>query len=351
MVNRESGGVWVPFAWISTFPAQDRERGSERFLALMILADIDFLHKPKPNGRPRFNADLLQKSYQDYADLFGVSKKRVTCAFDYLEELGVIRRVWRNLGVKNRGLSNVLFIDYRQHRLEQVLEGGISPSRGRWSDPQGVDGVPLAGDTYTHAVVHIPHTQRTSACADSHAKENMKPITKGRVRQGSEEVKKLLAEPKELDLKKPGTLNAVTVWKNVLPLHYDVGFVPDPTVKQAAQLKRIVKTAGADGASVIKWAIEHWQKVTDRVRYDTGIANFPKVPDIGFLNKYVATAIELYRKAQSVPVVKAKKPVNISSKPVNSVAEKAQEEIGESDELTAEYFLKITGYKPGGGSK
>lgn len=55
---------------------------------------------------------MLQKTYNDFAEQFGESRRSVKAAFDRLEEIGVIRREFRNIET-NSGmvLNNVMYID------------------------------------------------------------------------------------------------------------------------------------------------------------------------------------------------------------------------------------------------
>ena len=62
--------------------------------------------------------NLLQKTYNDFAEQFGESRRSVKAAFDRLEEIGVIRREFRNIET-NSGmvLNNVMYIDLCVDRL------------------------------------------------------------------------------------------------------------------------------------------------------------------------------------------------------------------------------------------
>ena len=68
--------------------------------------------------RKKFREDLLQKTYNDFAEQFGESRRSVKAAFDTLEEIGVIRREFRNIET-NSGmvLNNVMYIDLCVDRL------------------------------------------------------------------------------------------------------------------------------------------------------------------------------------------------------------------------------------------
>ena len=97
-----------------------RENGKPYLTAIVILADIVYWYKPteiRDEGsgqlvalKKKFKADLLQRSYQQISDEFGISKKEATNAIIFLEKLGVIQRVFRNLVVNGINVTTVLFI-------------------------------------------------------------------------------------------------------------------------------------------------------------------------------------------------------------------------------------------------
>lgn len=114
--------------------------------AIIILADIVYWYRAveirdEMTGqliglRKKFHADLLQRSYQQLADQFGITKRDATNAVVELEKLGVVRRVFRTLEVKGQTVSNVLFLDLNVTVLEHLTypkeaETGTPEARGR----------------------------------------------------------------------------------------------------------------------------------------------------------------------------------------------------------------------------
>ena len=93
-----SGNV-IPQIWYSTIT---RPNGKPYLLAITLLSDLVYWYRPaeerdEQSGRvigwkKRFKGDLLQKTYQQYADLYGESKRSIKAALDRLEELGVIKK-------------------------------------------------------------------------------------------------------------------------------------------------------------------------------------------------------------------------------------------------------------------
>ena len=71
--------------------------------------------------RKRFKADLLQKSYRQYAELFGESIRSIEAAMKYLQSIGVITRVPRNVKIENGAvLYNVTFLQLNVERLYEL---------------------------------------------------------------------------------------------------------------------------------------------------------------------------------------------------------------------------------------
>lgn len=123
---RLTGNV-IPPAWYRTII---KETGKPYLLAIVILSDIVYWYRAaevRDEGsgqllgyRKRFKADLLQRSYQQMADQFGITKRDATNAVVELEKLGVIRRVFRTLTVNGQSIPNVLFIELDVDILERI---------------------------------------------------------------------------------------------------------------------------------------------------------------------------------------------------------------------------------------
>jgi hypothetical protein len=119
-----SGNI-TPISWyqhIRTAPTKTKPTGSPDAIAVSILADIMYWYRPteirdEATGnvigyKEKFAADKLQKSYQSYSDLFGVSKQKVKQSFDLLVKLNLITREFRTIDIKSGlKLSNVMFIE------------------------------------------------------------------------------------------------------------------------------------------------------------------------------------------------------------------------------------------------
>lgn len=121
-----SGNV-IPQMWYRTII---RDSGKPNLTAIIILADIVYWYKPaeirdENTGlvvavKKKFKADLLQRSYQQISEQFGISKKEATNAVIFLEKLGVVRRVFRTINVNGLVVNNVLYLELVVERLKEL---------------------------------------------------------------------------------------------------------------------------------------------------------------------------------------------------------------------------------------
>lgn len=123
----EFKGNIIPAAWYKTVLTP---KGKPDSIAITLLSDIVYWYRPQEvrdevtgevvGIRKKFKADLLQRSYDQFANHFGYTKAQVKSAVVRLENLGVIRRVFRTLEVGGQKLSNVMFIELIPKRLKEL---------------------------------------------------------------------------------------------------------------------------------------------------------------------------------------------------------------------------------------
>lgn len=122
-----SGNV-VPLTWFKTMLG---ESGKPMLLAIDLLADIVYWYKPKEirdegtgdliGFQKRFKADLLQRSYRQIEQRFGVTKKQARTALDYLCKIGVIRKHLRNeLTSDGTPLHNNMYLELVPEKLKEL---------------------------------------------------------------------------------------------------------------------------------------------------------------------------------------------------------------------------------------
>lgn len=116
-------GNLVPDAWFQNIV---RESGKSYLTAIIILADIIYWYRPteirnEHTGkivayRQKFKSDMLQKSYDELSKKFGISKREATNAIVHLENLGLIKRVFRTVN----NFPNTMFIDIFPKEIQKI---------------------------------------------------------------------------------------------------------------------------------------------------------------------------------------------------------------------------------------
>ena len=112
-----SGNV-IPESWYQTII---NENGKVNLLAVNILADVVYWYRPT-EVRDEFtdnvsyvkkfhDADLLQRSYEQLCDKFNVSTKQAREALIVLEQLGVVKRVFKTIRTSMGACPNVMFLE------------------------------------------------------------------------------------------------------------------------------------------------------------------------------------------------------------------------------------------------
>lgn len=127
MGQMQISGNIIPQIWYKTIT---RKNGKPHLLAIAILSDIVYWYRPteirdESSGHitgygKRFKWDMLQRSYDQFADFFGESKRSVTEAVVLLESLGVIRRDFRTINIGGIKYNNILFIDLFPEQLYKL---------------------------------------------------------------------------------------------------------------------------------------------------------------------------------------------------------------------------------------
>ena len=121
-------GNITPNTWYKTIT---RENGKPNLLAISLLSDIVYWYRPEEirdersgntiGWKKRFKGELLQKSYKDYIKFFGESKRSIRAALDYLESLGVIKKIFRDIETETGNIIyNVMYIELFPQVLEKL---------------------------------------------------------------------------------------------------------------------------------------------------------------------------------------------------------------------------------------
>jgi hypothetical protein len=133
-------GNIIPLEW---FQSLKLSNGKPDTNAVIILSDIVYWYRPttvrnEQSGRiigykKKFKSDLLQRGYKEYEELFGLSSKQSREAIIRLENLGLIKRVFRTIISGGTKYSNVMFIQIFPKKIKaitnQFTEGGYLHKR------------------------------------------------------------------------------------------------------------------------------------------------------------------------------------------------------------------------------
>jgi len=130
MINYYPVGDMVPVTWYTNIRKGKNKPDLE---AILILANIMYWYRPTEirsestneliGYRQKFQADKLQKSYQQYAHFLGIPKSSVKRAIDNLVKLGLITREFRKVNIGNGiKLSNVMYVEPVLENITQITQ-------------------------------------------------------------------------------------------------------------------------------------------------------------------------------------------------------------------------------------
>lgn len=200
MASIQISGNVIPQSW---YKAITKDTGKPYLAAIVILSDIVYWYRPvevrdEDSGqtvsmRKKFKADLLQRSYAQLAEQFGISKRDATNAVVALEKLGVIKRHFRKIDVGGMMMNNVLFIELIPSVLESItfgteLNSGFCDTyhsnKGQGS-PKNATGVTQKRDTNTEIT-----TENTTEISKKEKRKKAKAF----IPPTLEEIKSYIAE-------------------------------------------------------------------------------------------------------------------------------------------------------------
>lgn len=140
----------IPEAWYRTV----RQGKQPNALAILVLWDLLYWYKwveirDEATGmvigyKKKFKADLLQRSYDSIAAKFGITKTHATAIIKFLEDLGVLKRIFRTITVGDVKCSNVLFIELVPSVIKAISKesNNIAPCQQQEEEVSGQDMTP-----------------------------------------------------------------------------------------------------------------------------------------------------------------------------------------------------------------
>ncbi len=113
-----------------------RDNGKPDHLAIGILSDIVYWYRPvevrdEASGMPigwrkKFKGEYLQKTYEQLHDKFGDEKRVIKVSMDRLENLGLIKRIFKTEILPNGSkVPNVMYISIIPERIAAISEEQI----------------------------------------------------------------------------------------------------------------------------------------------------------------------------------------------------------------------------------
>ena len=166
MCRLQFTGNVIPSTWYHTIK---KGTGKPNLNAIIILADIVYWYRPveirdESTGqlcgfKKKFQADILQRNYQQLADQFGITKRDAVNAIVELEKLGEVTRVFRTVSIKGQltypetlenagtGVPDTPYHSFGGQPPPKKVTGVTNISER--VSPKKVTAVPDFGETYT----------------------------------------------------------------------------------------------------------------------------------------------------------------------------------------------------------
>ncbi len=148
-------GNVTPATWYKTITTPS---GKADLVAINILSDVLYWYRPREvrdeyTGdviayQKHFASDYLQRNYEQLSEHFGISKRQAKDAVVRLEELGAVKRIFRNVECGAGMMGNVMFIAIEPKRIAELTY----PEQSTCPDPMtkkrhSYDGDGIAEDT------------------------------------------------------------------------------------------------------------------------------------------------------------------------------------------------------------
>ncbi len=154
-------GNVTPIEWFSHIRLPNNKPD---LVSIILLSDIVYWYRPTTlrdecsgkiiSYRKKFKSDLLQKSYNDLEDLFRLTKDQIKKSLQRLEQLNLIKRVFRHINSQGSSLANVMFIQIFPEQIskitEKILDVGINTHTSEHSYPGVWVNKPTHPGMYTH---------------------------------------------------------------------------------------------------------------------------------------------------------------------------------------------------------
>jgi hypothetical protein len=125
-------GNIIPIEWLNHIRLPNNKPD---LISIFLLSDIIYWYRPTTirdefsgqviGYKKKFKSDLLQKGYKDLEDLFGLTKDQIKRSLQRLEQLNLIKRIFRNINSNGSSLANVMFIQIFPNNISNITEKKI----------------------------------------------------------------------------------------------------------------------------------------------------------------------------------------------------------------------------------
>jgi hypothetical protein len=310
-------GNIVPHKWYSQIKFSN---GKPDLIAITLLSEIVYWYRPRHNdgslSQKKFKADILQKSYQELADKFCLTKRQVTEATNRLESRGLIKKIFRNI----KNLSNVLFIDIN---TDEILK--ISNVTKNSESKENVKARQKCEKTYPQ--VSHPNVPPLTLKRETYTKITTKN------KNNLQTIKPILNS----NFKKENNiaLEMINVWKNKVGETY-IQF----------SSKKVLKLLFESLKNNFDESLEQWSNYCDKLKnlskpFLLWAIKEQTIKKIRNANQVYTTSLQSQFEYKNEPINLAEKITNIN----NNILKIPLKEIGEGQQISYQDKLKLTSGK------
>ena len=154
MLNCRLTGNITPISWFRNIMTGS---GKPDVVAIILLSDIVYWYTPMMTRdehtgdvigiQQKFQADKLQKTYQEYADIFGFSKNQIKNAIDNLCNQDLITREFRHIKTgTGLAITNVMYIEPIFDNIVKISNKIRSPQKDRGYPPKKLGDIPVKSE-------------------------------------------------------------------------------------------------------------------------------------------------------------------------------------------------------------
>lgn len=296
-----------------------------------LLSQIVYWHRPSKLGKSKLRVvrdgnAWIAKTREEWMEECQLSEWGYRRAISVLRQKGLIEvRVMRFNGLAMNHTR--LLVENLKQALKDLSD--VSKGHNRMC-PKGTTGV----EKSSQPIARNPHNRSGEALSSGHEKssqplteittETTTEITRGNPTSLScKKQKKIFSTSTTREMK---MVTAGEILKNKqnakLALHGDSKkkksiamlwqelsssssgkFQKPLTSKDLGQLKKFAVDVGEIAPNVLQYVFQNWWKFAHAAKAEAGLENCPSTPNIGYLLKYQATAVNLYLQSIAMPVI------------------------------------------------